>query len=291
VLGVEPAANVAAAAEEKGVPTVARFFGRATASDLVQEGRRPRLLVANNVVAHVPDLNDFLAGLAVLLADDGKLTLEFHHLLSLVRQAQFDVIYHEHFQYFSLRTVTAALECHGLKVIDAEELAIQGGSLRVYVRHAHCAGQPKPEAAERLERILRAEDDARLADRDTYHRLARAAAARKVELLSFLVDAKRAGRSVVGFGAAAKGNTLLNYAGVDADWIDYCVDSSPHKQGLYLPGSRIPVMPPSRVVDTKPDYLLILPWNLREEVMDQMSHIRTWGGRFVVPAPSFEVVD
>ena len=290
VLGVEPAANVAAVAMEKGVPTIPRFFGRATADELVKGGHRPRLLVANNVVAHVPDLNDFLAGLALLLADDGKLTLEFHHLLSLVRHAQFDIIYHEHFQYFSLRTIAAALASHGLKVVDAEELATQGGSLRVYVRHAACASTPGPEAAERMDCILGAEDEARLADRETYRRLAAAAAARKVELLSFLVDARKAGRSVVGFGAAAKGNTLLNYAGVSADWIDYCVDSSPHKQGLSLPGSRIPIMPPSRVADTRPDYLLILPWNLREEVMGQMSHVRTWGGRFVVPAPALEVI-
>jgi predicted TPR repeat methyltransferase len=290
VLGVEPAANVAAVALEKGVPTIPRFFGRATAGDLVKEGHRPRLLVANNVVAHVPDLNDFLAGLALLLADDGKLTLEFHHLLSLVRHSQFDVIYHEHFQYFSLRSIATALASHNLKVVDAEELATQGGSLRVYVRHAGCANPPRPEAARRMDGILDAEDEARLADRQTYRRLAEAAAARKVALLSFLVDAKKAGRSVVGFGAAAKGSTLLNYAGVGADWIDYCVDSSPHKQGLLLPGSRIPIMPPSRVAETRPDYLLILPWNLREEVMSQMSHVRTWGGRFVVPAPALEVI-
>ena len=290
VLGVEPAANVAAVAVQNGVPTVSRFFGRAAACDLVREGRRPRLLVANNVVAHVPDLNDFLGGLALLLADDGTISLEFHHLLSLVKHAQFDIIYHEHYQYFSLHTITTALAGHGLTVVDAEELTTQGGSLRVYARHAPHAGSSAPAAAERLARILRAEDDACLADRATYQRLAEAAAARKVELLSFLVDARKEGRSVVGFGAAAKGNTLLNYAGVSADWIDYCVDSSPHKQGLCLPGSRIPVMPPSHVADTRPDYLLILPWNLREEVMGQMSHVRTWGGRFVVPAPALEVI-
>jgi hypothetical protein len=290
VLGVEPAANVAAVAVEKGVPTVPCFFGRATAADLVKEGRRPRLLVANNVVAHVPDLNDFLAGTALLLADDGTLSLEFHHLLSLVRHAQFDTIYHEHYQYFSLHTITTALAAHGLTVVDAELLTTQGGSLRVYARHARHAGSPAPESEERLAAILRAEDEVCLARRDTYHRLADAAAARKVELLSFLVDVRKAGQKVVAFGAAAKGNTLLNYAGVSADWIDYCVDSNPHKQGLCMPGSRIPVLPPSRVADTKPDYLLILPWNLREEVMDQMAHIRSWGARFVVPAPAVEVI-
>lgn len=290
VLGVEPAENVAAVAVQNGVPTVSRFFGRAAACDLVHAGRRPRLLVANNVVAHVPDLNDFLSGLALLLADDGTLSLEFHHLLSLVRHAQFDVIYHEHYQYFSLHTITTALASHGLTVVDAEELATQGGSLRVYARHARHAASPAPEAAERLAGIRRAEDAASLADRATYLGLADAAAERKVELLSFLVDARKARRTVVGFGAAAKGNTLLNYAGVSADWIDYCVDSSPHKQGLCLPGSRIPVLAPSRVADTKPDYLLILPWNLRDEVMGQMSHVRDWGGRFVVPAPELEVI-
>jgi hypothetical protein len=275
--GVEPAANVAAVAVEKGVPTVSRFFGRATAADLVKDGRRPQLLVANNVVAHVPDLNDFLAGMAVLLADDGTLSLEFHHLLSLVRHAQFDIIYHEHYQYFSLHTITTALAAHGLTVVDAETLTTQGGSLRVYARHARRASNPTPEAAERLAGIRRART--RCASPIQHLSPAGdAAAARKVELLSFLVDARKAKRKVVGFGAAAKGNTLLNYAGVSADWIDYCVDSSPHKQGLCLPGSRIPVLAPSRVADTQPDYLLILPWNLRDEVMGQMSHVRSWVG-------------
>jgi hypothetical protein len=288
VMGVEPAANVSAVAQEKGIPTVSRFFGRAVAADLVKEGRRPRLLVANNVVAHVPDLNDFLGGLSMLLTDDGTLSLEFHHLLSLVQQSQFDIIYHEHFQYFSLHTITTALAAHGLTVVDAELLPTQGGSLRVFARHA---GQPTPEAAERLAAIRCAEAEACLVCRSTYDKLAATAAARKVELLSFLVDVRKAGQKVVGFGAAAKGNTLLNYAGVSADWIDYCVDSSPHKQGLCLPGSRIPVLPPSRVAETRPDYLLILPWNLRDEVMGQMAHVRTWGGRFVVPSPALEVIE
>jgi C-methyltransferase C-terminal domain len=244
--------------------------------------------VANNVVAHVPELNDFLSGLAVLLAPDATLSLEFHHLLSLVEGGQFDTIYHEHFQYFSLASITTALERHGLQVVDVEELTTQGGSLRVYVRHA---GHEPAAPSSRVPAILAREAAARLTDPATYHALAARVDEQRGALLSFLVDAKRSGRKAVCFGAAAKGNTLLNCCGVDADLVDYVVDSNPHKQGMYLPGSRIPIVSPETVALTRPDYLVILPWNLRAEVMAQMADIRSWGGRFVVPGPRLEVLE
>ena len=288
VLGIEPARNVAAVAVERGVPTVSRFFGAELAAELAQSGRAPRLIVANNVVAHVPDLNDFLSGLAALLARDGTLSLEFHHLLNLVEGGQFDTIYHEHFQYFSLASITTALERHGLQVADVEELTTQGGSLRVYACHA---GQGPSAPSSRVAAIAAKEAKARLADPDTYLALAQRASQQRASLLAFLADAKRAGRKAVCFGAAAKGNTLLNYSGVHADLVDYAVDSNPHKQGLFLPGSRIPIKSPDTVARTRPDYLVILPWNLRDEVMTQMAHIRSWGGRFVVPGPRLEVLE
>jgi len=288
VLGIEPARNVAAVAVERGIPTLSRFFGAGLAAELVGSGRAPRLVVANNVVAHVPDLNDFLSGLAVLLARDATLSLEFHHLLSLVEGGQFDTIYHEHFQYFSLASITTALERHGLQVVDVEELTTQGGSLRVYVRHA---GQEPAAPGSRVPAILAREAAARLTDPATYHALATRADQQRAALLSFLVDAKRSGRKAVCFGAAAKGNTLLNCCGVRADLVDYVVDSNPHKQGLFLPGSRIPIVSPETVALTRPDYLVILTWNLRAEVMAQMADIRSWGGRFVVPGPRLEVLE
>ena len=288
VLGIEPAQNVAAVAVERGIPTVSRFFGAEVAAELVASGRAPRLVVANNVVAHVPDLNDFLSGFAVLLAPGATLSLEFHHLLSLVEGGQFDTIYHEHFQYFSLASITTALERHGLQVVDAEELTTQGGSLRVYARHA---GQEPAAPSSRVPAILAREAAARLTDPGTYHALAARADQQRAALLSFLVDAKRSGRKAVCFGAAAKGNTLLNCSGVHADLVDYVVDSNPHKQGLFFPGSRIPIVSPDTVARTRPDYLVILPWNLRAEVMAQMAGIRSWGGRFVVPGPRLEVLE
>lgn len=288
VLGIEPAGNVAAVALERGIPTMSRFFGAEVASELVRAGRAPRLVVANNVVAHVPDLNGFLSGLAVLLGRGATLSLEVHHLLRLVEGGQFDTIYHEHFQYFSLASLTTALERHGLHVVDVEELAMQGGSLRVYARRA--GPDPAPPSP-RVAAVLAREAAARLTDPETYHALAQRANQQRKALLSFLVDVKRSGRKAVAFGAAAKGNTLLNCCGIHADLVDYVVDSSPHKQGLYLPGSRIPIVGPDAVTRTRPDYLVILPWNLRAEVMAQMADIRSWGGRFVVPGPELEVLE
>jgi hypothetical protein len=269
-----------------GIPTRSRFFGTEVANEIALERGKPRLLVANNVVAHVPDLNDFLGGFRALLAPDGTLTLEFHHALRIVEQAQFDNIYHEHFQYFSLASLQHALSRHGLAVIDVEELPAQGGSLRAYAVHQEAAIEASPRVAGVLEREARAG----LNDEAAYRALAERIAGIKLALLSFLVSAKQAGKSVVCFGAAAKGNTLLNYCGVHADLVEYAVDSSPHKQGLSLPGSLIPIHPPSKISETKPDYVLILPWNLCEEIKAQMASIREWGGQFVVAVPELRVL-
>lgn len=287
VLGVEPAANIAEAARARGIPTLTRFFGREAAHAVAADGPRPRLVVANNVMAHVPDLDDFVAGLAVLLAPGGTLTVEFHHLLSLVEKCQFDTIYHEHFQYFSLATARAALEKHGLAVVDVEETPAQGGSLRVFARHA---GEAEARPSRAVDAMLAREEAAGLRTLTRYDAFAREVARIKLELLAFLVAARQQGRTVVCYGAAAKGNTLLNACGVRADLIDAAVDRSPHKQGLYLPGSRIPIRHPDAVREIKPDYLLLLPWNLRDEIVQQMAHIREWGGRFVVPVPSLQVL-
>ncbi len=288
VLGVEPAANVAAAAVGKGIPTVVRFFGAEVARDLVAAGHGARLLIANNVMAHVPALNDFIEGLAILLEPGGRLTIEFHHLLSLIRDRQFDTIYHEHCQYFSLAAAAAALARHGLTVIDVEAFPTQGGSLRVHACHRQdLTGSPGRSVAETLAR----EDAEGLRNVATYRAFSDQIRRIKLALLSFLVTACQSGKSVVCYGAAAKGNTLLNYCGVRADLVDYAVDRSPHKQGHFLPGSRIPIDHPDRVRQTKPDYLLILPWNVREEIIDQMSCIRDWGGRFVIAIPELRVLE
>jgi SAM-dependent methyltransferase len=286
VLGIEPAANVARAAVERGVPSLTRFFGTALARELASAGTTGRLIVANNVLAHVPDINDFLAGIHQLLAPKGLFTVEFHHLLSLVERCQFDTIYHEHYQYFSLRTASTALSSHGLTVVDVERLPAQGGSLRVFAMHTDDA-PAEPSAAVRD--ILAQEQAAGLYSPARYVEFAHGIATIRRNLLAFLTNARQAGKSVVCYGAAAKGNTLLNYCGIGTDLIQYAVDRSPHKQGLFLPGSRIPIHHPDRVLETRPDYLLILPWNLCDEIMEQMSAIRRWGGQFVVPVPDLRL--
>ena len=286
VLGIEPARNIARVAEERGIPTEVEFLGKETARALAHGGRRADLLVANNVLAHVPELNDFIAGLATLLAPGGVLTLEFPHLQHLVAQSQFDTIYHEHFSYFSLLSAAAALRRHGLEVFDVDEIPTHGGSLRVYAAHA-AAARPRSAAPGR---VLEAEKAAGLGSLAGYASFDERMRAAKHELLAFLIRERQKGRTVVGYGAPAKGNTLLNYCGIRTDFIEYTVDRSPHKQGRYLPGSRIPIHPPERIRETRPDYVLILPWNLREEIVAQMAHIREWGGRFVVPIPRPEVL-
>jgi SAM-dependent methyltransferase len=281
VLGIEPAANVGATAREKGIETWTKFFGTATANEIAG---RADLLIANNVLAHVPDLNDFVEGVRIALAPGGTVTIEFPHLLQIMRFSQFDTIYHEHYSYLSLLTVQRVLAAHGLTVVEVEELPTHGGSLRVYARHAGAA------VAASVERIL--DDERRFGlDRiDTYRQFADGVRACKRALLQFLIGARDEGKQVAGYGAPAKASTLLNYCGARTDFIGYTVDRSPHKQGLYLPGTRIPIFAPEKIAETRPDYVLILAWNLRHEIMSQMAHVHDWGGRFVIPIPRAEVV-
>ena len=287
VLGVEPAANVAAVAQGKGVPTSVAFFGAATAERLVGEGHQADLLIANNVLAHVPDLNDFVRGMRILLKPDGVITVEFPHLLELIRGHQFDTIYHEHFSYFSFSAAERVFAAHGITLFDVEELSTHGGSLRIYGRHAANTALP---VSERVHALRQRESAAGLDDMEIYRSFADLVKRTKRSLLKFLIDAQERGHSVVGYGAPAKGVTLLNYCGVRSDLLAYTVDRSPHKQGCFLPGVHIPVHPPEHIFQTKPDYVLILPWNLQDEIVEQMAGIRAWGGRFVVPLPEVRIL-
>ena len=288
VLGVEPAANVAKVAIERGIPTEVQFFGRPAARALAARGVRPRLLLGNNVLAHVPDLNDFVGGMKELLAPDGIITMEFPYLMRLMAENQFDTIYHEHFSYFSLLTVERIFAKAGLTLFDVEELPTHGGSLRIYARHAENRAIRVEPRIEELHGRERAAGFDRLEPYLSFDEQIRST---KLALLRFMLTAKREGRSVVGYGAAAKGNTLLNYCGIGRDFIDYVVDRSPHKQGHFLPGTHVPIFHPDRVVETRPQLLLILAWNLKDEIMRQMAHIREWGGRFVVPIPEVAVYE
>ncbi len=286
VLGIEPADNIAAFAREKGIPTVARFMGSALADELVVEGRQADLLVGINVFAHVPALHDFVAGLAKLLKREGTLCLEFPHLLRLMEQRQFDTIYHEHFSYFSLLTASSVLAHHGLRVFDVEQVPTHGGSLRLFACHQASGRETMPAVA-----ALAAEERSKGLDRaETYKSFSESVWRVKRNLLRFLIDARERNKTVVGYGAPAKGNTLLNFCGIREDLLPYTVDVSPHKQNQFLPGTHIPIYPPARIAETRPDYVLILPWNLRDEIISQMSHIRAWGGQFVVPLPDVEVI-
>ncbi|MCX7818372.1 MAG: class I SAM-dependent methyltransferase [Kiritimatiellae bacterium] len=284
VLGVEPAANVAAEAIARGIPTIVRFFGERTARELVAEYGAADWVVANNVLAHVPDINDFVAGFRLLLRPGGTWTAEFAWVVELVRRVAFDTIYHEHFSYLSLTFLDGFLPRHGLRLFDAEALPTHGGSLRIYVCHAE---DPRP-ASERLARLLAEETALGLRDPAWYRGFGPRVAEVKFRLLEYLIGERRAGRRVVGYGAPAKGNTLLNYAGVKTDLLEFTCDRNPHKQGCFLPGTRIPIRPPEAIWQARPDRVLILPWNIADEVMSQLAHIREWGGRFVVPIPSVE---
>jgi SAM-dependent methyltransferase len=286
VLGVEPAANVAQAASDKGIPTRVEFFGEATARSMVAEGIRPQLIVGNNVLAQVPDLNGFVVGIEVLLAPTGTATLEFPHVVRLVDGNQFDTIYHEHFSYFSFLAVEQILKTHGLVVFDVEELRSHGGSLRIYVCHA--GDQAKPIGA-RVRDLRAREEEAGLRDPQYYESFGTKVEETKRKLLDFLIRAKRAGKSIAGYGAPGKGNTLLNYCGIRTDFVDYTVDRNPYKQGRYLPGTHIPIHHPDRIAQARPDFVLILPWNLKDEILDQLAYVRDWGGRFVVPIPEVMV--
>jgi len=287
VLGVEPAANVAETAIKSGIPTDVSFFGRATADRLWREGHAADLIVGNNVLAHVPDINDFVAGLAILLKAEGVVSLEFPHLLRLIENVQFDTIYHEHFSYLSLLASERILGAHGLRIFDIEELPTHGGSLRLMACHAG-AGHAEGAA---LAKVRADEAAARLERDEGYAGFEPRVRAVREGLLAFLGDARGRGQTVAAYGAAAKGNTLLNYCGVDAKLIDYVVDRSPHKQGLFMPGSHLPILAPDRLAQTRPDFVLILPWNLQDEIVNDMADIRDWGGRFVVAVPRLTVFD
>jgi SAM-dependent methyltransferase len=287
VLGIEPSANVAEAAKKRGVDTLVKFFGVNAAMELVSKGRQADLLLGNNVLAHVPDLNDFVAGLNILLKPGGVITMEFPHLLSLVRENQFDTIYHEHYSYFSFLTVDKVFSHHGLTIFDVQKLSTHGGSLRIFAKHS---GDESKGVAGAVNALLKEEREAGLDKLATYDAFADKVRVAKRKLLQFLIKAKENGKSISAYGAPAKGNTLLNYCGVRTDFIDYAVDRSPHKQGMFLPGTHIPIYEPDRIFRTKPDYLLILPWNLKEEIIQQMSGIRSWGGQFVVPIPKVTVI-
>ncbi len=288
VLGIEPAENVAKVAEEKGIPCITKFFGKQTASELVSEGKQPDLLLGNNVLAHVPDIHDFVGGMKIVLKPQGFITMEFPHLLRLIEDNQFDTIYHEHFSYLSFLTVEKIFTEHGLTLFDVEEIPTHGGSLRIYARHSEDNSKP---VSDRTKELRNREIAFGLDSMKTYTAFAEKVKETKRKLLSFLIKAKEDGKKIVGYGAPAKGNTLLNYCGVGTDFIDYTVDRSPYKQGQVLPGIRIPIFHPDKIKETKPDYLLILPWNIKEEIMDQMAHIRQWGGKFVVPIPGVKILD
>jgi len=285
VLGIEPAANVAKVAVAKGVPTVVRFFGVETATDLARNPGPADLIVGNNVLAHVPDINDFVGGMKVLLKPAGTITMEFPHLARLMEQNQFDTIYHEHFSYLSLTTVQRIFNAHGLRVYDVEELTTHGGSLRIYACHIYSTAP----MSERARALIRYEEEFGLNRVETYARFSAQVQETKRKLLAFLIEARRQGRTIAGYGAPGKGNTLLNYCGIRTDFIDYTVDRNPYKHGRFLPGTHIPIFAPDRIRETRPDYVLILPWNLKDEIAAQLAYIREWGGQFVVPIPEVEV--
>ena len=287
VLGVEPAANVARVAQEAGIPTRVEFFGVQTAEELKAEGYEADLVVGNNVLAHVPDVNDFVEGLARLLKPEGVLTMEFPHVVRLIAENQFDTIYHEHFSYFSFYAAELLFAAHGLAMFDVEMVPTHGGSLRIYVHHRDRAPH---ETSDRVFE-LRAEEGAFGIDRvETYAQFAEHVKETKRSLLRLLLGLREEGKTIAGYGAPAKGNTLLNYCGIHTDVLDYTVDRSPHKQGLFLPGTHIPIHEPDHIRETRPDYVLILPWNLRDEIIEQMCYVREWGGRFIVAIPSVEVI-
>jgi SAM-dependent methyltransferase len=286
VLGIEPAANVAKVALQKGIPTLVEFFGRDTASSLAGESAAD-LLLGNNVLAHVPDLNDFVAGMKTLLKPGGVITMEFPHLMRLIEDNQWDTIYHEHFSYFSFLTVSRVFEAHGLRLFDVEELPTHGGSLRVYGCHEEDPAKVESEAARELRERERG---AGYEELETYLGYGRRVEADKRQILGFLIGLKQQGLRVVGYGAPAKGNTLLNYCGVRRDFIDYTCDLNPHKQGHFLPGSHIPIRSPEAILEDRPDVVLILPWNLKDEIVEQLSFIREWGGRFAARTPELTLL-
>jgi SAM-dependent methyltransferase len=286
VLGIDPARNVAETAIARGVPTLVKLFGRAAASELVTSGTQADLICGANVLAQVPDVNDFVGGIKLLLGPGGVVTIEFPHLMRLMADNQFDTIYHEHFSYFSFLTAERIFAAHGLTVFDVEELGTHGGSLRVYARHA---GDDTRPVSARAAALRAREQAAGLDGLEAYASFTEQVHETKRRLLDFLIGARRCGKRIAGYGAPGKGNTLLNYCGVRTDFVEYTVDRNPYKHGKFLPGTHIPVHAPERIRETRPDYVLILPWNLKDEIMEQVSYIRGWGGQFVVPIPDVKV--
>lgn len=286
ILGIEPAANVAQAAIDKGVPTVTAFFGSKTAYELAADRGKADLIIANNVLAQVPDLNGFVAGMKILLSPEGVITIEFPYLVKLIEENQFDTIYHEHFSYFSFAAAERIFTAHGLTLFDVEELSTHGGSLRVYACHTEEVDKPVTAAVRRLQAKEEAAGVERL---ETYLSFAQKVEETKRNLLEFLIKVKREGKSIAGYGAPGKGNTLLNYCGIRTDFIDFTVDRNPYKHGKYTPGTHIPIYNPDKITENRPDYILILPWNLQDEIMRQLAYIREWGAQFVVPIPQVKV--
>jgi hypothetical protein len=288
VLGIEPTENTAAIAIKKGIESITRFFGRETARDVLASHGPANVILGNNVLAHVPDINDFVGGMKILLAPGGVVTMEFPQLLHLIERNYWDTIYHEHFSYLSFTTVEQIFAAQGLVLFDVDDLPTHGGSIRIYGRHAEDAAKP---VHQRVLDMRQREKQAGHFDLPYYETFGERVKESKRSILEFLIAAKRAGKSVVGYGAPGKGNTLLNYCGIRTDFLDYTVDRSPHKQGNFLPGSRIPICAPEKIRETRPDYLFLLPWNLEKEIVQQMTDIRAWGGKFVVPIPAVKVID
>lgn len=288
ILGVEPASNIAEAAKKIGIPTDITFFDTSYARKLKDAGKLADLIIGNNVLAHNPDLNDFVEGLKIALKPDGIITMEFPHLLRLIKENQFDTIYQEHFSYFSFYSVQKLFASHGLVLFDVEEIPTHGGSLRIYGKHK---SDESKAITYHVSDLLEKERSAGLLDLKTYYEFGKKVELTKRKLLLFLIQTKNEGKKIVGYGAPAKGNTLLNYCGIRTDFLDYTVDRSPYKQNKYLPGTHIPIKHPDNIKDDKPDYILILPWNIRDEIMEQISYIHEWGGKFVIPIPEVEVLE
>jgi SAM-dependent methyltransferase len=288
VVGIEPAKNVAIVADQKGIPTVVEFFGKALAERLAQKGKQADLLLGNNVLAQVPDINDFVAGMKVLLKPGGVLTMEFPHVMRLIEENQFDTIYHEHFSYFSLYSVERIFARHGVLLFDVEELSTHGGSLRIFGCHEE---DKSKTVSRRYSDLANKELTAGVDSLEYYETFGKKVVDTKCKLLEFLISVKRMGKSVAGYGAPGKGNTLLNYCGIRTDFLNYTVDRNPYKHGKFTPGTHIPIFPPEKIAETRPDFVLILPWNFKEEIVEQMSGIKKWGGRFAVPIPEVRVIE
>jgi hypothetical protein len=286
-LGIEPAANVAESARKRGVPTEVLFFGESQGKELGQAGKKADLVLGNNVLAQVPDLNSFVAGMPHVLKPTGTVTIEFPHLMKLFEQNQFDTIYHEHYCYFSLIAVETIFERHGLTIFDVDELWTHGGSLRIYARPSADASRP---VSERVHELRKREEDAGYRKIETYTAFEERVRETKRKLLELLIEAKRAGKRVVGYGAPGKGNTLLNYCGIRQDFIDFTVDRNPYKQGRFLPGTHIPIHDPKKIDEVKPDFIFILPWNFKDEILAQLAHARAWGAKFIIPIPEATIV-